>query len=204
MILFYQDGVNLPIQTQIPYDFYTVTTIPPKARSSPIFSGTNMLTSTNYHVLYAGYSLLTNATFVDWREGWNSGKAKAVQAVQIDIKLYNTWLTNDTISNGGSIFNNQSIQTDHKSHAIDSIYVYNGVPLTGTTLPAVRVINGTMLPTQTAPKGFTVATNMPMYVYRDYNATNTPRHVPRQKHHHLMLARRVDRRLHHHPVRQLE
>jgi hypothetical protein len=173
MTLYYQDGVNTPIQTKIPYDFFTVTNYSAKSQIITNFFSTNMLTSTNYLVLFAGYSFLTNTTFVDWREGWNSGKAKTVQAVQIDLKLYNTWLTNVAISNGGSTFNNQCMQSDHKSHPIDSIYIYNAVPLTGTTLPAVRVYNGAMMPTQTAPHGFTVATAMPMYVYKDYNATNT-------------------------------
>src|SRR5208282_5425061 len=52
-------------------------------------------------------------------------------------------------------------------------YVYNAVPLTGTTLPAVRVVNGAILPSQTAPYGFTVATPMPMYVWGNYNASNS-------------------------------
>ena len=54
--------------------------------------------------------------------------------------------------NGGQSYNTQCSLATHKSHPIDSIYVYNAVPLTGTTLPAVRVMNGGMLPTQTAPK----------------------------------------------------
>jgi hypothetical protein len=118
---------------------------------------------------------LTNVLFYDWREGWNggSGPPKAVQAVQIDVGKYNIWLTNSTASNGCSQYNTQCSGTSDKSHPIDSIYIYNNVPLTGTTLPAVRVVNGTMLPTQTAPKGFTIATKQPIYVLGNYNATNT-------------------------------
>ena len=175
MVLYYQD-VNLPTDTNcymtnLPYDFFIITN---KAKTN-IFT-TNFLcssTSTNVNtvsnVWYAGYSWISNVVFYDWREGWNSGKPKAVQAVQLDIQQFNIWLTNSTsLSNGCSVWNGKC-NTD-KSHAIDSIYVYNGVLSTGTTLPAVRVINGIMLPTQTAPKGFTVATMMPLYVYGDYNA----------------------------------
>ncbi len=94
--------------------------------------------------------------------------------MQIDIQKFNIWLTNSTaLSNGCADYNNLCKRFDHKSHPIDSIYIYNGVPLTTTTLPAVRVANGTMLPTQTAPYGFTVATKQPLYVYGNYNATNT-------------------------------
>jgi hypothetical protein len=44
---------------------------------------------------------------------------------------------------------------------------------TNGTLPAVRVVNGSMLPPMTSPKGFTVATAMPLYVWGNYNASNT-------------------------------
>jgi hypothetical protein len=180
MILYYQDGINSPIQTQLPYDFYIITN-----RTMHNIFNTNFIdksANTNIinnvaNVLYSGYSFLANVLFYDWREGWNggsgvnSGKGRAVQAVQIDIGKYNTWLTNSTAkSNGASYWNDLCKQPDRKSHPIDSIYIYNGVQPTSTTMPAVRIYNGIMLPTQTAPKGFTVATAMPLYVFGDYNA----------------------------------
>ena len=185
MILYYQDVVQGPgnYQTPLAYDFYIIAiTNGPGTNHYFIYTNfvsTNILgTSTNLthvtNIYYAGFSWLTNVFFGDWREGWNSGSAKTVQAVQIDIAKFNNWLTNDTtLSNGCRYYNNLCSQTDHKSHPIDSIYIYNGVPLTGTVLPGVRVKNGGMLPTQTAPKGFTIATAMPLYVWGDYNATNT-------------------------------
>ena len=187
MILYYQDANTAgapPYQTQIPYDFYLLKTN----------SGTNVATyftnyvvangtygsDTNAHfncisnVQYAGYSFLTNVLFYDWREGWNGGNGppKAVQAVQIDIAKYNIWLTNTAATNNGSYYNSQCTLSSHKSHPIDSIYIYNAVPLTSTTLPAVRVANGAMLPSQTLGKGFTVATAQPMYVWGNYNVSN--------------------------------
>ena len=182
MILYYQDAVGAPpYWTQIPYDFYLLKTN---------FGGvanywTNYVVTNGFYspqvtnlfncysnVQYAGYSFLTNVTFKDWREGGNSGSAKTVQAVQLDIQKFNIWLTNTAATNNGNYYNNQCLRTDHKSHPIDSIYIYNSVPLTSTTLPAVRVVHGIMLPPNTAPKGFTVVTAQPMYVWGDYNATN--------------------------------
>ena len=121
------------------------------------------------NVQYAGYSFLTNVLFYDWREGWNGGsgiggKGKAVQAVQIDIGMLNTWLTN-TATNGGSFYNSKN--STAKGHPIDSMYVYNAVGATTTTLPAVRVTNGKQLP---SASGFTVATPFPMYVLGNYNS----------------------------------
>ena len=45
--------------------------------------------------------------------------------------------------------------------------------LTATNLPAVRVVNGAMLPTQTAPYGFTLVTPMLLYIYGNYNVSNS-------------------------------
>ena len=179
MILYYQDVANTGANNywiQLPYDYYTVTD-----PTNHIPFATNCInppTSTNYHafcnnITYAGYSFLTNVIFYDWREGWNSGKPKAVQAVQINIGKFNVWLTNSTLlSNGCLTYYNQCKGPNDKSHPIDSIYIYNGVPLTGTTLPAVRVYNGGMLPSQTQPNGLTIATKMPLYVYGNYNVSN--------------------------------
>ncbi len=181
MIMYYQDGANSSsYQTPIPYDFYIMTN---KTLHLFFTNWVNTINTTNVNyvtnIIYAGYSFLTNDFFYDWREGWNggsgvnSGKGKAVQAVQIDISLFNIWLTNSAATNNGIFYNTQCKLSSHKSHPIDSIYIYNAVQLNATTLPAVRVFHGAMLPSQTAPKGFTVATAMPMYVWGDYNASNS-------------------------------
>jgi hypothetical protein len=134
---------------------------------------TNTPTGTNY-VVYMGYSFLTNVTFYDWREGFHmgSGPPKTVQAVQMDLQAFNRWLTNPNI-NGGSNYNHLCNLTTHKSHPVDSIYVYNAVPLTSTVLPAVRLVNGLRMPPADDPWGFTMATAMPAYVWGDYNASNS-------------------------------
>ncbi len=181
MILYYQDGTSSPYQQQIPYDFYLLKT---NFSGAPYW--TNYVVTNNFYgvpntnhfncysnVQYAGYSFLTNDIFWDWREGWNGGtgtgsKGKTVQSVNIDIAKYNIWLTNSAASNNGVSYNTKC--QNHKSHPVDSIYIYNAVPLTGTTLPAVRVVNGAKLPSQTLGKGFTVATAMPIYVLGNYNS----------------------------------
>ncbi len=56
---------------------------------------------------------------------------------------------------------------------MDSMYVYNAVPLTTTTLPAARVTNGKSMLLQCGTYGFTFASAMPLYVWGDYNATNS-------------------------------
>ncbi len=103
---------------------------------------------------------MTNVSFYDYRE------SKTVQAVQIDIGKFNNWLTNANWE--GATWNAQCSLSSHKSHPIDSICVYNNVPMTGSTLPAVRVFNGQQL---FSSYGLTISTPQPMYVYGDLNIT---------------------------------
>lgn len=102
------------------------------------------------------YSFATNTTFYDYRE------SDTVKAVQINVGAFSSWL-----SGAGATYNNQNNSgSTSKGHAINSIYVYNSVPLSTTQLPAVRMANGGTLPTQ----GLTVATPDPIYVLGNYNA----------------------------------
>ncbi|MGA2241461.1 MAG: hypothetical protein ABSH11_05430 [Verrucomicrobiota bacterium] len=191
MILYYQDANTPgapPYQTRLPYDFFILKTIgtngPPSYTTNYVSTNLAAKIDCVTNVQYAGYSFVSNVLFYDWREGWNNGsgingKGKIVQAVQIDIGKFNAWLfgTNwfngSTNVNGGQYCNATCLSSSHKSHPIDCIYVYNSVPLTSTTLPAVRVVGGGMMPSRTAPYGFTVATAMPLYVLGHYNASNS-------------------------------
>ncbi len=111
--------------------------------------------------LVYGYSFVTNVSFFDYRE------SRVVQAVQLDIGKFNAWLAN-TSSRGGFQYNQLNISgASAKGHAINSIYINNAVPLAGTNLPAVRVVNGQQLPTN----GLTIATLQPIYVLGNYNTT---------------------------------
>jgi hypothetical protein len=195
MALYYQDSANSPnYMTWVTNDFYMFsnhlgsvytplqTNALPIAFSLPItnnlssFKWTNNPTGTN-QLFFAGYSFLTNVLFADAREGWHggSGPAKPVQGVQIDLQKFNLWLTNTIHNdpNSGSNLNATCALSTHKTHPIGSIYVFNGVPMTTTTLPAVRIMNGGMMPPADGGYGFTLATAQPLYVWGDYNASNT-------------------------------
>ena len=173
--VYYQDSTLTPSLVLMTPDFYILK----RAAGTGIYTNyvtTNRLATVDCvtNVQFAGYSFITNALFYDWREGWSTtaSKGKAVQAVQIDIAKFNTWLTNTVATNSGATFN--AICVLHKAHPIDSMYVYTGVPLTTTTLPAVRVVNGIQLPSPGGSRsGFTLATQFPLYVLGDYNAKDT-------------------------------
>ncbi len=170
LMVYFQDSSLTPL----PYDFYVMTN-----RAAHSIYSTNVVTTNNAgDILFAGFSWVTNVAFYDWREGWSTtaSKGKRVEAVQIDMIKLNQWLTN-AASNGGSDDDaaNPPDPTKllHSGHHIDSVYVYNGVPLTASQMPAVRVINGAQLPNpgnSSTPAGFTVATPFPIYVYGNYNS----------------------------------
>ena len=103
------------------------------------------------------YSFATNVSFYDYREG------KTVAAVQLNVGALTNWLN----STAGSTLNSQ-VYTD-TGHYIDSVYVYNNAPYTSTSLPAVRMANGSVLPDQ----GLTVVTPDPLYVLGNYNANGS-------------------------------
>jgi hypothetical protein len=173
LFLYYQDGANgTNYQTWVTNDYYAmkVGIIWTNHVQTATTAGLDCVTN----VKYAGYSFFTNVLFYDAREGWHggSGPAKAVQAVQLDLVKFNTWLTNSGI-NGGSNYNYLCNLNNHKSRPIDCIYVYNAVPLTSTVLPAVRIKNGAMMPPATGSRGFTLATAQPLYIWGDYNVSNT-------------------------------
>jgi hypothetical protein len=165
LFVYFQDGGL----TQVNYDFYLMTN-----------RVTHLITSTNYvapafttNIVFCGYSWITNAVFYDWREGWNggSGPPKRVEAVQIDMAKLNTWLTNNTVVNSGYISDQNKVL--HSGNHIGSVYVYTSVALTTAQLPAVRVVNGQQLPNpgnSATPRGFSVATPFPMYVWGNYNS----------------------------------
>ena len=154
--VWFQDHYHTPILQKLTNDYII--------QKQP---GTNYA-STN--ILYAGYSFLTNTIFYDWREGWNSGSPKAVQAVQIDIAKFQRWLTNGSVFASGTGYQANQIILGDFGHGIGSIYIYNNASSTSTTLPAVRLVNGGTLPTNYP--GLTIATPQPLYIYGDYNVEN--------------------------------
>ena len=157
--IYFDDKYRTPQLTQLTNDFYTLKT--PAATGLYTNYVTSNLADTNRcytNVYYAGWSFATNVAFYDYRE------KKSVQAVQVDVSQFNIWVTNNVAVNGGGHFNSQCLSD--KGHPIDSIWVYNSVPLTGAQLPAVRLVNGQQLPSS---YGLTVSTPMPAYILGNYN-----------------------------------
>jgi hypothetical protein len=167
--IYFQDAANPAMYLRpLTPDFYRLKT--PAFTGGPIYTNyvwpaaSTLQTNRCYtNVAYAGWSFVTNVAFYDYRE------SDTVQALQIDVAKFNVWLTNNIATNGGWQYNFRC--TNDTGHSIDSIWVYNSVPLTSGTLPAVRVVNGIQLANSW---GLTVATPWPIYVYGDYNKQQTP------------------------------
>ena len=132
------------------------------------WNATNGPIGTN-SVWYAGFSFLTNVSYYDYRE------QATVQAVQLDVGKLGAWITN-CAPNGGSNWNYELCED--QSHGFNSIYIDNTVPQVGQKLlPAVRVVNGQLLPYSKCiinsfpyfTCGLTVATPNPIYVLGMYN-----------------------------------
>lgn len=165
------DTVAIASQTQADVTTITITnwnSSHTKIKSYSTGYSTNYTSTltTNYY-----YSFVTNLTFYDYREG------KTVQAVQVDVGNLNTWLTNNSATGGNVYQNYNTTGSTSKGHGIWSIYVYSSVPLSNSTLPAVRVTDGAQLPAD----GLTVATPLPIYVKGDYNVTTDGIHYSRSQ-----------------------
>ncbi len=96
----------------------------------------------------------TTNNFVDNREG------KMVQPIDINIGRLATWVQT-----------NSNLRAALGGATLNSIYVVDNRTLPSTSLGAVRVVNGSQLPTN----GLTVATGRPLYVLGDYNSDSANR-----------------------------
>jgi hypothetical protein len=105
------------------------------------------------------YTYINTTSFYDYRE------KKTVQATQFDVAKFKTWVANTTATGGSGL--NSSSKTDN-NHELNSVYILDGHTPSSATLPGVRVINGSSLPTD----GLTVATPQPLYVAGHYNLNN--------------------------------
>lgn len=96
----------------------------------------------------------TTNSFFDAREG------KTVQPIDINVGNLAAWSQTNSSLRYSAIGSNL---------ILSSVYVVDSRTLPGTSLGAVRVLNGLQLP----PNGLTVATGRPLYVWKDYNQTNS-------------------------------
>ena len=94
--------------------------------------------------------VITTNSFTDAREG------KTVKPIGINIGNLAAWSQTNTSLRYSTIGSNL---------ILSSVYVVDNRTLPATSLGAVRVFNGTNLP----PNGLTVATGLPLYVWKDYN-----------------------------------
>lgn len=122
-------------------------------------------TLTNYSLVTSNFPFLTiTNTFTDQREN------KTVLATDIDVARLKTWLVTNVLAstkfpNTAGIYNNGVYP--------NIMYVADNRPSSSSTLPAVRLLNGGIIPTNMSPSGqatgFTVATQNPLYIKGDYN-----------------------------------
>jgi hypothetical protein len=103
------------------------------------------------------YSFASSTNLYDYRE------SKIVNAIYFSVTNLDVWLTN-IASLGGSQYNNQTMLDTGKG--INSIYIYNSVPMSGSTLPGVQIDKGAQLP----PYGLAIATPDPIYVEGNFNS----------------------------------
>jgi hypothetical protein len=177
-------GANFTVLYQNPNNSpnYLTAVLPDATNRVPTIYTTNQTThlpTTNVYALgYTNiyFSYVTNVTFYDYREG------DTVKAIQIDVGKLGAWLGN-TNSRGGWNYElkNASGTSIDVGHVVNSIFVFNSVNPTTGTLPAVRLVNGTQLPTNTVrnanngqqvrASGLGIATAQPIYVEGNYNVT---------------------------------
>ena len=175
--------LNLPIGTSNnPAAVEAILQMPPSGNSSSVYlyNQANLIISNsssggNVQVFYqntnnstaltlvpkddtntSSYSFVTSTNFQDYRE------KKTVHAIYLDVAKLGLWVTN-TSTLGGATINNQTIADTGKG--INSIYIYDSVPLSSSTLPGVQVGNGKQLPQY----GLAIATPDPIYVEGNFN-----------------------------------
>jgi hypothetical protein len=121
--------------------------------------------STNYAGIVTNFPFLSvSNSFYDQRE------SKTVLVTDINVGKLKSWLVTNGAVNWK--FPNNGGTYDHGVFP-NILYVADNRPGSSSVLPAVRLYNGAVIPTNTAPSGlptgFTVATANPLYVKGDYN-----------------------------------
>jgi hypothetical protein len=158
--IYYQDKSQSPILYQLTNN--EICTYSNRTLQNIITTTIQPLPATNFIRLASYFPFVTNVSFYDFRE------SDTVQALQIDIAKLATWLTNYALE--GYAINQTCGGGDGahgtKGHPIDSIFIYSSVPRTSSQLPAVRLVNGSKLPTRW---GLTIATPFPIYTLGNYN-----------------------------------
>jgi hypothetical protein len=134
----------------------------PGADTSPIILSTNF-GSTNSHVVTALLPFLTITNrFYDRRE------AKTNFVSQIDIGKYRRWIETNSLIVGLT----GKYPTGEGNYPTILFVADNRTTAVAKTMYSVRITNG-VAPPFNGGQGFTLATPNPLYVWGDYNCTNT-------------------------------
>ena len=131
------------------------------------YSSTNY-NATNYVQVTTNFPFLTiTNTFTDQRE------SDTVKVTDIDVTKLNKWIATNALVNA-KFPNTAGVYS--LSNAPQILYVADNRTYSSGQLTAVRLKNGTTIPTNTVniaganqPSGFTVATPNPLYVWGNYN-----------------------------------
>ncbi len=139
---------------------YTFSSFSNSSAYSSVFTASNIFYQRTNLATYVPFLNLTNR-FQDYREG------KWVMPIDINMAILKNWLvTNTAVTNKFPV----------GSGTYPTI-MYVGDFRTVTNLHAVRVMNGSIIPTNgpthAQAQGFTLATINPIYVWGHYNTPNT-------------------------------
>ncbi len=164
--------LNLPIGTNnSPSAVHAIIEIPPSGESpnSPmgqqrLYNQADLIVLTyNDHVdVHGGNTVNGNGATVPWKQAQNfvntnasfydTREGKTIKATQIDVGALTQWS-----------YTNKNVK------AVQILYVADLRTQSGSTEPAVRLVDGQFLPTN----GLTVATQDPLYVQGNYNVANS-------------------------------
>lgn len=124
-------------------------------------AGSNTLVSGSYGTVSGIPSLIPSnevSLFVRTTNSfWDEREGRTVKPVDLDVAALKQWSAT-----------NQNLRPALGGQDVASVYVWDRRTVAGTNLGAVRVENGTQLPS----RGLTVATASPLYVSGHYNQAN--------------------------------
>ena len=117
-------------------------------------------------------ALSTNFPFLDLDETFTDQREnKTIKTTQIDMAKFATWAATNAFTAPSS-----PVTKHPSSNPLNILYVADNRTTTSSQLTAVRVVNGTDLPSNPGsdgvPTGFTLATVNPLYVWGNYNCSN--------------------------------
>jgi hypothetical protein len=120
-------------------------------------------------------NVITNFPFLSLTNQFTDQRENAtIKASQIDVGVFQNWLLNNSSVN--SKFPNTSGVYNNSNVVPNILYFADNRTVSSGQLTAIRVKNGTVIPTNATSTGlntgFTIATPNPLYVWGNYNCPN--------------------------------